>query len=118
MVPSFLQHDSHFDIDLAVALGPPPPTLGGLSVLFPVNADGVRRRVLVFEPGVFGGVTLSCDAYFLKMRPPTCVVPPGSFIFVAMFDLSNMGVRPLPVSIFHITLFSALLCSSPDSRTE
>ena len=47
--------ESHFDIDLAVALGPPPPALGGLSTLFPVNADGVCSGVLVFEPGVFGG---------------------------------------------------------------
>ena len=73
--------ESHFDIDLAAALGPPPPALGGLSDLLPVRANGVRSGVLVFEPGVFGGVTFSCATYFLRIRPPTCVAPPGSFFF-------------------------------------
>ena len=107
---------SHFDIGLAVAFGPPPPALGGLSDLLPERANGVRSGVLVFEPGVLGGVAFSCATYFLRIRPFTCVASPGSFFFVATLGRLNMGVRPLPVSIFHITFFSALLCSSPGSR--
>ena len=69
---------------IAACVGPPPPPLAALDRL-PVYTEGIRRGVLVLEPGVFGGVLSVCAAYFFRVSPPTCVSPLGSFLEVLHF---------------------------------